>query len=62
MAVNHSTRPTGVPLSQLLAGAETQVKRRAKVYAGVDPARDPAPACPDCRPTDAVSLEVRDGH
>jgi hypothetical protein len=62
MAVIHSTCPTGAPLSQLLTGAELRLKQRAKLYAGLDPARNPAPACPDCCPTNAASLEVRDGH
>lgn len=61
MAVNHSTCPNGAPLSQLLTDVERRrrLKRRAKLYVGT---RDPAPACPDCRPTNAASLGVRYGH
>lgn len=62
MAVIHSTCPTGAPLSRLLAGAEPQLQRLVKLYAGLDPARDLAPACPDYGSPDAVNLEVRDGH
>lgn len=62
MAVIHSTRPTRAPLSRPLTGAELQLKQRAKLYAGLDPALDLAPACADYGSPDTAGVEVCDGR